>query len=138
MKAGEVYPDYIVFGHFYGECIGEQCVEIFKLTETDLSEDITDHYPNISGPYIGNFQVLDHALFEAVTVVRPAIPRELLATDAKVIGIPDGGDWGGIYLEISVDGEIQYWLIDKMRSNLPGYIIPLVDQIEKDIELINK
>ena len=28
--------DYIIFGHFYGKCIGERCVEMYKLTDQFL------------------------------------------------------------------------------------------------------
>ena len=35
---------FLVFGHFYGECIGEECVEIFKLTTNKLYEDTNDNY----------------------------------------------------------------------------------------------
>jgi len=44
--------DYLIFGHYYGKCIGEECIEIFKLTKTKLYEDINDNYPSIS-PYHG-------------------------------------------------------------------------------------
>ena len=38
--------DYIIFGHFYGKCMGEQCVEIFRLENEKLFEDTKDQYPN--------------------------------------------------------------------------------------------
>ena len=31
--------DYIIFGHFYGKCVGEQCIEIFRLENEKLFED---------------------------------------------------------------------------------------------------
>ena len=49
---------------------------------------------------------------------------------------PDAGDWGGIYFEISEGGETEYWFIDKMRSNIPTYLVPFVEEIEQDIELL--
>ena len=57
LKEGEGTTDYIVFGHFYGECVGEQCVEIFKLTKDQLSEDSNDTYPGSDHGYSGNFRM---------------------------------------------------------------------------------
>jgi len=35
---------------------------------------------------------------------------------AKVIGQPDAGDWGGLYVEIKCVGEpVQYWFIDQKK-----------------------
>lgn len=30
--------DYIIFGHFYGECSGERCIENFKLEKDKIFE----------------------------------------------------------------------------------------------------
>ena len=35
----------LTFGHYFGFCQGEECIEIFKLTNSELSEDTTDQYP---------------------------------------------------------------------------------------------
>ena len=48
--------DYLVFGHFYGMCAGEGCVETFKLTDLELFEDTVDDY---SGTNL-NFIKLDN------------------------------------------------------------------------------
>ena len=53
-KQENIYPpdeDYIVFGHYYGMCFGEQCVEIFKIENQQLFEDTLDEYANFSQPY---------------------------------------------------------------------------------------
>lgn len=129
--------DYILFGHFYGECTGEKCIEIFKLTNTTLYEDTSDSYPNQSNPYEGTFQRLDQSLFEKVKGLASKVPQELLATDSGVIGQPDAGDWGGLYFEISVQGKKQYWWMDKMKTNLPEYLWAFAADIESSIALIN-
>ena len=128
--------DYLIFGHFYGECIGERCVEMYKLTNQFLYEDFSDSYPGKSKPDLHNFLKLNNDLFEKVKPLRSKISQELLNTTAQIIGQPDNGDWGGIYFEISEGGENKYWFIDKMRSNLPSYLVPFVEEIERDIELI--
>ena len=136
-KKAETTADYIVFGHFYGECGGEQCVEIFKLTKDQLFEDSNDTYPSSDHVYNGNFHSLDQQKFELVKDLVNHIPQDLLSVTDKVIGAPDAGDWGGIYFEISHDGEHKYWLIDKMEGNLPEYLRPFVEEIGSSISAIN-
>ena len=133
---GEFATDYIAFGHFYGFCMGEQCVEIYKVTDANLYEDTRDNYPPRDEAYIGDFKPLSDQLFEQVKDLKSKIPSKLLETPSGIIGQPDAGDWGGIYFEVSVEGEKKYWFIDKMRPNIPDYLNPLVDEIESKIELI--
>ncbi len=133
----EIAPiNYIVFGHFYGECFGEQCVELYKLTDTALYEDTADRFSNCTD-YKGNFKLLDDALFQKVKALAQKIPQDLIVTNQQTIGQPDAGDWGGLYFEIRNEGMCQFWLIDKMKTNLPEWLIPLAVEIERDIELIN-
>ena len=132
-----ISSDYIVFGHFYGECGGEQCVEIYRLTDNSLYEDRKDEYPSHDNVYNGDFELLDNSLFEKVKDLRNEIPSDLLTINSTVIGRPDAGDWGGIYFEMKVAGEQRYWLIDKMESNIPESLRPFVEAIENKIQLIN-
>ena len=55
--------DYLIFGHYYGECGGEGCIETFKLTSNTLYEDTLDNYSG-SGPF--NFVMLDANTFDQV------------------------------------------------------------------------
>lgn len=135
-KSTEHTSDYIAFGHFYGECIGEQCIEIFKMTGNSLYEDLKDQYPNAYSAYEGDFTLLDDSLFEKVKDLRSEVPAELLARNLVVIGQPDAGDWGGIYFEISSAGQRRFWIIDKLQANLPEYLRPFVTEIEMSIDLI--
>jgi hypothetical protein len=130
--------EYIVFGHFYGECLGERCVEIYKLTDQSLYEDTRDEYPLASQPYNGDFELLSNALFSKVIDLRNEIPAELSTISTVVIGQPDAGDWGGIYFEIASKGEKRYWLIDTMEANIPEGIRPFIKKIENGIATINQ
>jgi hypothetical protein len=47
--------DYIIFGHFYGMCTGEQYFEIFRLEKDKLFEDTKDQYPSRIDFYDGNY-----------------------------------------------------------------------------------
>jgi hypothetical protein len=51
---------FLVFGHFYGECFGEGCVETYKLTDVSLYEDVLDDY---SGSNL-EFVKLENDIFE--------------------------------------------------------------------------
>lgn len=128
--------DYLVFGHFYGKCAGEACVEIFKITGSDIYEDTNDKYPTIDPPYNGNFKKLNQSFYSTAKGLDDFIPSQLINNKEKVIGQPDAGDWGGIYFEFSANGKKEYWILDKNRSNLPEEFIPFVEQIEKRIEAL--
>ena len=53
--------EYLTFGHFYGFCQGESCVEIFRIDAEDIYEDSLDNYPG-NTLYDGSYQVLDRSL----------------------------------------------------------------------------
>jgi hypothetical protein len=126
--------DYIIFGHYYGECQGEQCVEIFKLTCCRLYEDTKDKYPDQSNPYVGSYIELDAAKYDSVRSMINRVPSSLLSINQKVIGMPDAGDWGGLYFEIKRTGEpVQYWFIDQMKSNVPASLHTFIDDINTAI-----
>ena len=41
---GKGINSYLIFGHSYGECRGDLCIEIFKLTNSQLFEDVNDNF----------------------------------------------------------------------------------------------
>jgi hypothetical protein len=131
-------PDYIVFGTFFGECIGEGCIEIYRLTATNVSEDTTDQYPNSLTPLTGDWVQLPQEKFDAVKDIIGPIPEALLIEMVTVIGQPDAGDWGGAYLEWK-EGDIhRFWLLDLNRNNLPEQYDALVTQIEAAVTIIQE
>ena len=73
--------DYLIFGHFYGECGGEQCIEIFKLENGRLYEDTKDIYPNGNGVYEGDFKELSIDKYELVKGILADFPNDLLNID---------------------------------------------------------
>lgn len=130
--------EYILFGHFYGFCAGEQCVEIFKLTDSELFEDIKDTYPSWDTFYEGQYKQLSNDQFELVKSIKDNIPFDLTQEKGHVIGSPDASDRGGVYFAI-VDGQgTKFWLIDQFDQNIPEYLRPFKDQINQSISLINK
>jgi hypothetical protein len=129
----------MTFGHFYGECVGEGCVEIYKIESDGLFEDTLDMYPLFNEAYAGQFQKLSNDKFEAVKDLIDEFPTELFGEENVVIGNPDGGDWGGIYLEYNRIGyPVQYWILDKNEENMPAIYNDYVDKIIEKIALINQ
>ena len=128
--------DYLVFGHFYGECMGEGCVEIFKLTNTTLLEDTNDHYPGSQNAYNGNFSVDRSTFFSQVEDLWEVIPDNIFEETETVIGQPDAGDWGGLYFEIQKENFHRYWLIDQQKSGIPEYLYELTDSINAKISVL--
>jgi hypothetical protein len=58
-----------------------------------------------------------------------------------VLGIPDGGDWGGIYVQIinkTDETHAGVWLLDQNESNMPQVYNEFVDKINTKIALINQ
>jgi hypothetical protein len=129
--------DRLVFGHFYGYCVGEQCIEIFKLTESNLYGDNADNYPSSAKPYEGNFIKMDQEKFELVKDLVQNIPDTLINTQDTIIGAPDYADGGGIYFAIDNENGTRYWLIDQMKYNIPEELHPFVDEVNRNIALIS-
>jgi hypothetical protein len=125
--------DYIVFGHFYGECMGEQCVEIFRLEKDKLFEDTKDQYPNRNDFYVGNFVQLSQQKFNDTKDLTNYFPTDLLNETDTVIGQPDAGDWGGLYVEYYFNGVRKFWLLDQMKSNIPTKYHNFIDKINEKI-----
>ena len=70
--------DYIIFGHFYGECSGERCIEIFKLEKDKIFEDKNDFYPNFKSFYTGDFFQISQDYFEYAKDLNSSFPKDLL------------------------------------------------------------
>ena len=129
--------NYLVFGHYYGMCGGESCVEIFKINNENLWEDLNDAYPSPTNYYVGDFYTLDNNLFNQVSDLLTFFPSDLLNEKAIVIGMPDYADGGGLYIEYNYFGEHKFWLIDQIKTNVPDYIHNFIDIVNDKISIIN-
>lgn len=130
--------DYFIFGHFFGECGGEQCVEIFVIQNEKLYEDTLDDYPGIADFEDRQLVLLDNAAYAIAADLPDQMPDDLWNETETTIGQPDAGDWGGIYLEVKRDGQTRYWLIDHMDNNIPEYLHPFTVAIKETIAGINE
>jgi hypothetical protein len=131
-------PDsnYIVFGHFYGECGGETCVENYKLLPNSILEDTLDNYPTGNGFITGNFTVLPNEKFLAAQDLITFFPSELLNESNEYIGMPDASDGGGLYIEYNFNGVHKRWFIDQFKQNVPAIYYPFMDKVNEKISLM--
>jgi hypothetical protein len=126
--------DYLIFGHFYGMCQGDACVETFKLTDQKLYEDETDRY---YGPYAFSFKELDNAEFELVKDLVDYFPPELLNETDSTFGCPDCADQGGLLVMISQNGNLKTWRIDQSKAAVPQYLHAFMDSVNVCIGLLS-
>ncbi len=130
---GPVSPgdEYIVFGSYYGECFGEACVEIFKLEDGVLYEDSLDRYPSMNiMPYEGKFYRTKGDHIADIRALLDSIPQAVLESPSALIGEPDAHDQGGLLLQVRVNGQLKYWLIDPDTLEAPVYMRTLVKQLD--------
>ncbi|GAA4000530.1 hypothetical protein GCM10022408_09530 [Hymenobacter fastidiosus] len=133
----KVSPDggYLVVGRYYGECIGESCIDIFKIDTVAerLYEDTADTYPSSERPYEGRYQLKSQPLYEQVRVLPQHVPAQLLTQPTGIVGQPDFADGGGYYVEVSAAGQRKFWLIDTQKNNIPVYLHAFVDELDAKI-----
>ena len=129
---------YLIFGAYHGECLGEDCVEIYKIENNELFKDTLDIYPAVSNlPYGGSYVKLGNEYYEIVKSLLDNIPKELENEENIIIGQPDSHDQGGILIEIVIDGEKKDWLIDNDKDNVPEYLHLLIDSINSKIQRLS-
>lgn len=124
--------DYLIFGHFYGFCVGENCVENFKLTNKNLYRDSNHNYSQESF----NFELLGNDKFEQVKDLTNYFPEKILSEKESTFGCPDCADGGGLYIEYYKNGTVKKWRIDQMKTNVPTYLHDFMDTVNEKIGLI--
>ncbi|HQP03355.1 MAG: hypothetical protein KBB11_02475 [Bacteroidales bacterium] len=118
--------DYIIFGHYYGECIGNNCVLNYKLTADKLYED-TNH--NYAGNGEFSFTEMSNESYIRVKHILSLLPDELLQSDSQTFGCPDCADQGGMLIQLRKDGSTKTWRIDQDEAALPEYLHTVIDTI---------
>jgi len=129
--------DSITFGQFFGFCMGEQCIEIYRLTATGLYEDTNDTYPARDKFYEGKFTKMPDDKFKLAAGFENKIPSALLNQNERVIGQPDAGDWGGYYVEVNQNGKREFWIVDKNQLYLPENLKPFAQELGDLITLLS-
>ena len=122
--------DSLVFGHFYGECLGDGCVKTFLLTKDALYQDTLHYYT----PY-GRFawSKLPDTTFEEVKHLMDLFPQQLAAEPDSILGCPDCTDGGGLHIEYVSASSKKLWRIDQMQNNVPAYLHAFMDTVNSYI-----
>lgn len=127
-----IKSDYLIFGEFYGFCVGDDCVKMYKVTSKNLYKATSPEYPG-NEKYNGKFNT---KINDELSVAKPLlnmIPEDL--KDEEIfIGCPDCADQGGVFVEYSLDGEIYFFRIDNFRDNVPEYLHDFLDEIDSVVE----
>jgi hypothetical protein len=128
--------DYLIFGHFYGECLGEACVKTFKLEENYLLEDTQ---AGLKQPYNfkTSYRVLGQEDFERAQALLDAFPLQLLGEPDTTFGCPDCADQGGLYIEYRQEDTHGRWYIDQDKEEVPVYLHEFMDQVNETIRSFN-
>ena len=134
--------DAFLFGSFFGECVGPDCVKTYRISEEKLWEAATDVYafnpgagPTAEG-YPGPFVELSADLYELAKDLPDQLPEELFQETQNVFGQPDAGDWGGLYVEVVTDGQHYVWILDNMETNMPEYLHDFAGAIRQTIDAL--
>ncbi len=136
-----INPTYLAFGEYTGDCAYacQPCISMFKLNQDTLIQDLAPSYPSYNKIYEGFQRAIIEidSSKEKVRQLISKIPIELLDEKEVIIGQPDATDGGGLYIEIKdASGERHFWLIDKVKDNIPDYLHPLVDEVHNLIPAI--
>ncbi len=121
----------IIFGHFFGECSGERCVEIYMLQELSLFEASNEFFDTSDF----DFDELSNDLYAQVEDIRIFFPRELINTSSQTYGCPDCADQGGIYVQL-VDRGGREFFIDQDVSEIPEFLRDFAGVINERIALL--
>ena len=125
--------NFLIFGHYYGKCKGENCVETFKLTDKGLFEDTIDDRNGQNMKFIQ----LENEKFLQVKDLVDFFPSQLLNEKKTIIGCPDCADGGGLFIQYSENGNVKSWRIDQEKDNVPRYLHIFIDKVNEKIKMIN-
>jgi hypothetical protein len=136
-KSNATSSDFLVFGQFYGECVGENCVQIFKVTQESLYKSDLKQYPKRTEFYNTTYSEAASTYHSEALTLLTTIPRLLKDTVSNTeFGCADCADGGGLYLEYKTGNTHKFWIIDKVRSNISTELHPYVQQVENVLELL--
>ena len=127
--------DYLIFGHYYGFCGGEKCIETYKLTATTLAEDSLDIYPSINNNAT-NYIQMSNDKFILSQVLFAFFPTNLLLDTNMIFGVPDAYDQGGIHVQYSVNGVFKEYYFDNDLQNVPVQYHAFLNKIKEKIILL--
>jgi hypothetical protein len=123
--------DSFVFGRYYGYCAGD-CYNVFVLKDNSLFQSEDEAYPATNGPWsLPSLRALTDDKKNLAADLPALLPQALLNSDKNVIGCPDCGDFGGLYIELNQNGQNRFWYIDNATQDqeLKDFIAIVHDRI---------
>ncbi len=129
--------NYFMFGTYYGQCFGVNCVTIYKLEEGKLFKNVAKER-SYSDFFEGKltYTALTQTEYDLVSDIETKIPEVLLNNTKTTIGCPDCADGGGIYVEYCKNGIKQHWYIDTQKFYVPEELHPFIDLIWEKMTLL--
>ena len=126
--------DFLIFGTFYGECIGDQCVRTYKLTDTELYVDTKKQYAGQDY----DFELMSDEDFQIAKELDSKFPSKLWDETEQTIGCPDCYDQGGVLIDIEDNDEKGYWLVDQTTDDIPNYLVPFIEEVNEVVQKLNE
>jgi len=80
----------LTFGRYYGKCLGNSCIEIFKLNDDKLWEDVIDGYPSSDSFYEGRFTEFNGSEKIKTELLFNELPLELFKYKSNFNTIGEG------------------------------------------------
>jgi len=127
---------YLIFGSFYGECVGPSCIVFYKLQDGKLYENTNHKYPAQNQPFEGDYQLASNEKYQIVKDLADEIPAQLYDETETYIGCPDCADGGGLYIEVSSSAGKRFWYIDNNDRYTPEYLHDFVAEANRKINLL--
>ncbi|MGB0929904.1 MAG: hypothetical protein ACPGVB_03960 [Chitinophagales bacterium] len=106
----EESDDYLIFGTIYGECIGEECVTLYKIQNSQIFEDNTEFVALGEIPF--SETPLPQSKFNIAQELLVVFPSKLLTSEERTYGCPDCHDQGTVYIELEEEDIKTIWRID--------------------------
>ncbi|WP_250434520.1 hypothetical protein [Hanstruepera flava] len=133
-KAVPTGENYLIFGHYaFVHCnLEEACIDVFKLTDEKLFEDIIDD--NRIEEF--DFIELDNELFELVNDLPDYFPEELLNSNETTFGCGTCVDANDYFVEYSHSGIVKSWWIEPDYGVTPEYLHEFIDKLTEKILLL--
>ncbi|WP_276498738.1 hypothetical protein [Pontibacter litorisediminis] len=130
---------YLIFGRFYKDCVGGECMKLYKLENNSLYEFLEDstNYPSFNQFHTGDFRKLSQEKYNRISTLAASIPQELLEIKSGFVGKTDH-NWSGYYIEYAKGGERKFWIFDEARRDVPPAYLPLLNEIEKSLNEVKQ
>ena len=133
-----ISTDTLVFGTFYGNCL-DNCVQLYQLNGKQLLKD-QNNSPipkSISQELVVSGNSMGERKFHQASCLLEEFPEFFFNTEETVFGIPDAHDQGGIFIQLTRNGETYRWFLDRFTDRLPQHLQVYAQKILKVMDQIS-